>query len=284
VTRHAAAIAMTVLLAGIGLIASQGGTLAFEVASIQPNTSGDARKGLGPSPGGGFAATNVTLKELIPYAYGLPQLAASSRIFGGPKWIDTDRFDLVAKTAEPATPQQLGQMLRALLADRFKLSAHHDTRSMPVFALVQANKDRRPGPQLRTSPYQDDYCNERRAVARLRSTTTAPGPPCGSGRSSPGHIVGTSWTLEQLANVLAQFAGRLVRDETGMPGRFDLELEWAPDTRAAAPSDERDSPAIDPNAPPLVTALREQLGLKLESRTAPVDVVVIDSAERLTPD
>jgi len=110
----------------------------FEVASVKLNTSGDWRKSIGPAPGGRFLATNNTLKDLIPFAYGLPQATAGIRIVGGPGRIDSDRFDVVAKTDGAPSPQEIGAMPRTLLKDRFKLSAHTEARDLPVYALVVA--------------------------------------------------------------------------------------------------------------------------------------------------
>jgi uncharacterized protein (TIGR03435 family) len=123
--------------------------LAFEAASVKVNRSGDSRRSLGPAPGGRFLAVNNTVRDLVPFAFGIPQSTASLRIVGGPTWIDDDRFDINAKVEGAWTPQQMSDMLRALLVDRFHLAAHRETREMPTYALIAASQ--RLGPLLRRS-------------------------------------------------------------------------------------------------------------------------------------
>ena len=162
----------------------------FDVTSVKVNKSGDWRKSLGPAPGGRFLATNNTLRDLIPFAYGLPQTTAGFRIIGGPKWIDEDHFDIAAKVDGTWTPQQMSEMLRTMLADRFKLSAHHETREMPTYALVMAKGPQAFGPHLRRSEIDEAACAARRAAIQRREPVppVPPGakPVCGTGRSVPG--------------------------------------------------------------------------------------------------
>jgi uncharacterized protein (TIGR03435 family) len=257
--------------------------MAFEAASVKPNTSGDWRKSLGPAPGGRFLATNDTLRDLLPFAYGLPQVTASFRIVGGPKWIDDDRFDISAKVDGTWTPQQMSEMLRTLLADRFKLAAHHETRDLPIYALVVAPG----GSLLKRSSVDQAACDARRAAIQRREPVPPipPGAPpaCGAGRSSPGTIAAVGWSMETFTSALSPFVNRVVVDRTGRIGLFDFELKWTPDTLPRQPPD---APPlnIDPNGPSIFTALQEQLGLRLESARGPVDVVVIDNVEHPTPD
>jgi uncharacterized protein (TIGR03435 family) len=260
-------------------------SLQFEVASIKPNPSGDFRKSLGPAPGG-FSAMNVTLRELIPMAYEIPASLSEISILGGPDWVDTERFDIEAKTGVERLPAgQIAQMLRVLLADRFRLKAHKETRERPVYLLATAEADRRLGPRLRPAAYD---CAARRA-ALARKETPQPLPPPGpdgrgacTGQSRPGRLFSSGFSLDWLADSLAPSVNRVVLDKTGLTGGFDFELEWTPEQMPPARAD-RPEPVVDPTGPSIFTALREQLGLKLESSRAPVDVVVIDSAERPTP-
>lgn len=260
-----------------------GATLAFEAASIKLNTSGDWRKSLGPAPGGRFLATNNALRALIAFAYGVDQSTAGFRIVGGPQWIDDDRFDVAAKVDGTWTPQQMSEMLRALLADRFTLAAHHETRELPVYALVAAAG----GARLRRSEVDQAACDARRAAVQRREPVppVPPGatPVCGTGRTNPGAITAVGWTIDTLSSAVAPFVGRSVVDRSGLSGLFDFELTWTPDQSAQLPPD---APriTIDPNGPSIFTALQEQLGLKLESARGPVDVVVIDRVEHPTPD
>ena len=261
---------------------------AFDVASIKPNGSGDWRKSLGPAPGGRFLATNQTLRDLLPFAYGLPQMAAGIRIVGGPSWIDADRFDIVARAEGTPSPEQLGGMLRTLLADRFKLSTHRETREMPVYTLVMSRADGALGTRLRRSEVSEEACAARRAAIRRREPVPPqePGKPpvCGSGRTVPGRITAVGWSMEQLVNALMPFAGRVVLDRTGRVGLFDADLEWTPDQMPRPQPDDPDPPRIDPNGPSLFTALQEQLGLKLDSARGPVDVLVVDNVAKPTED
>jgi uncharacterized protein (TIGR03435 family) len=261
---------------------------AFDVASVKPNASGDWRKSIGPAPGGRFLATNQTLRDLLPFAYGLPQMAAGIRIVGGPSWIDADRFDIVAKADGTPSPEQLGGMLRTLLADRFKLSAYRETREMPIYTLVMSRADGAFGPRLRRSEVSEEACAARRAAIRRREPVPPqePGKPpvCGSGRTVPGRITAVGWSMEQLVNALMPFAGRVVLDKTGRVGSYDADLEWTPDQIPRPPPDDPDPPRIDPNGPSMFTALQEQLGLKLDAARGPVDVLVIDQVTKPTED
>jgi bla regulator protein blaR1 len=267
----------------------------FEVASVKANKSGDNRIGIGFQPGGGFRATNVPLRELISAAYGTPQPLPAFQITGGPKWIESDRFDIVAKASGDPQPGPNGPptvmfaMLRTLLADRFQLILHRETKEMAIYALVLARADGKLGPQLR--PAATD-CAALMASARGRGAPPpppAPGErmPCGM-RMFPGNLSGGSSSMVQLTNVLARFVNRTVVDRTGLTGNYDLDLQWTPDQmpqgRGDPPPGAPALPAIDPNGPSIFTAVQEQLGLKLESTKGPVSVVVIDRVEHPTED
>jgi uncharacterized protein (TIGR03435 family) len=267
----------------------------FEVASVKANKSGDNRIGIGFAPGGRFRATNVPLRELISAAYGTPQPLAAFQITGGPKWMDSDRFDIVAKAPGDPQPGPNGPpaamfaMLRNLLAERFQLRVHRETKEVPIYSLVLARADGKLGPQLR--PTATD-CAALMAAARGRGAPPpppAPGErvPCGM-RMFPGNLSGGSSSMAQLTNVLARFVNRTVVDKTGLTGNYDLVLHWTPDQmpqgRGDAPPGAPALPAIDPNGPSIFTAVQEQLGLKLDSARGPVDVLVIDRVEHPTED
>jgi bla regulator protein blaR1 len=266
----------------------------FEVASVKANKSGDNRIGIGFQPGGRFRATNVPLRELISAAYGNPQPLPAFQITGGPKWIESDRFDIVAKAPGDPQPGPNGPpiamfaMLRNMLADRFQLVLHHETKEMPIYALVLARADGKLGPQLKTTATD---CAALMA-ARGRGAPLAPPPPgermpCGM-RMFPGNLSGGSSSMSQLTNVLARFVNRTVVDQTGLTGNYDLDLQWTPDQvpqgRGEPPPGAPALPAIDPNGPSIFTAVQEQLGLKLESTKGPISVVVIDRVEHPTED
>jgi uncharacterized protein (TIGR03435 family) len=265
--------------------AGSGGTpLAFEAASIKPNTSGDWRRAMGPAPGGRFTATNVPSRDLIAYAYGISQDSVSFRIVGGPTWIDEDRFDVNAVVTGAWTPPQMREMVRTLMADRFRLATHAEAREMPTYTLaVVPNQPL----LLRRSVVDETACQKRREAIQRRQPVPPPvpgAPPiCGIARTIPGTITAVGGSMTSLASTLGQFVNRSVVDGTQQAGLFDFELKWTPDTMPQVPPD---APPlnIDPNGPSIFTALQEQLGLKLESARGPVDVIVVDRVEQPTPD
>jgi uncharacterized protein (TIGR03435 family) len=296
--------ALVALMAAGAVLAAQApqepppGGWAFEVATIKPNNSGDGRVMMQMQPGQ-LRATNVTLRLLIRNAYQLQD----SQITGGPGWISSDHFDLIAKMPDgfqqtpgppppaggPPTPVQL--MMRALLADRFKLATHNDTRDSPIYALVVARSDGKLGPQLKKSEVD---CAAILAAARGRGPAMPPPPggpgrgpdnfPCGI-RIGPGALTMGGTPLANFAQSLGMFAGRIVLDRTGLTGAYDVNLTWTPDQmpRPAGGGDQPPSingAAIDPNGPSLFTAVQEQLGLKLDSQRGPVETLVIDHAEK----
>ena len=255
----------------------------FDAASVKLNTSSDWRKSIGPAPGGRFIATNNTLRDLLPFAFGVPQIMAGIRIIGGPKWIDEDRYDITATVRGGWTPQQMSDMLRAMLVDRFALVAHRETREMPTYALIVAS----PSPRLRRSEIDQAACDARRAAIQRREAVPplvpSAKPVCPTGRSGPGSITAIGWSLDALVTTLSAWVNRVVVDRTQLRGLFDFELTWTPDQSVRVP-DDAPPLAIDPNGPSIFTALQEQLGLKLESARGPVEVVVIDSVQRPNPD
>jgi len=278
-------VTTTVLLtiAALGGIIVAQAPPSFDSASVKLNTSGDWRKSIGPAPGGRFLATNNTLRDLLPFAFGLPQSTGGFRIVGGPKWIDEDRFDVVAKVDGTWTPQQMSAMLRGLLVDRFALVAHRETREMPTYALIVAS----PNPHLRRSEIDQAACDARRAAIQRRELVppVPPGskPVCPTGRTVPGSITAVGWSLETLAATLSPSVGRVIVDRSQLAGLFDFDLSWTPDQPIRV-LDDVPPITIDPNGTSIFTALQEQLGLKLESARGPVDVVVIDTVRRPNPD
>jgi uncharacterized protein (TIGR03435 family) len=228
-------------------------TLEFEVATIKPNNSGSRNGGTTMPAIGRFQGTNVTLHELVARAYGIRDF----QIVGGPDWINDDRFDVAGKPPESAPPQSQAAMLRELLAQRFKLAVHKETREQPVYSLVIARPDGKLGPAMSLVDCAQKPCD---------STRT-------SETSSGGTVTAMGMTMEALAVWASSRTDRVVIDRTGLTGNFDFQLKYTP----ARLSTTGDSPSI-------FTALQEQLGLKLESARGPVEFLVIDRAERPTPD
>jgi uncharacterized protein (TIGR03435 family) len=232
----------------------------FEVSTVKVNTSGSTGSHTGWR-GTTFTAINVQLKTLMQYqAFGIP----GPRIMGGPKWMDSTRFDIEAKMDSAtvdrlkALPpeqgkQQMQSMFQQLLTDRFQLKTHWETRELPVYALVVANPKN--GPTLEKTK-----------------------DPNHSGTSAGnGQLQANGATLADIAQVMTQEAsgelGRVVIDKTGIEGKYDIRLKWTPEMSSAP-----ESSAPPPTGPSIFTAVQEQLGLKLESTKGPVQVLVIDSA------
>jgi uncharacterized protein (TIGR03435 family) len=262
----------------------------FEVASVKQNLSND-RRSFAAQPGGRLVVTNFALKDLIAAAFGMADMQAlvAERIIG-PAWIETERYNIDAKAsaefqfAPGGPPQEAILMLRSLLEDRFKLVARREKRELPIFELVVARKDGTLGPGLHKSKIDCD------ALFAGGRATVPPAPPSGPNEPPPCRMIGgpartiaAGVTMQQLAANLTNHLQRFVVDKTGLTERFDFNLGWTPEklpTGTPPPG----IPPVDPNGPPLVTALQEQLGLKVEAAKGPVDVLVIDSVEHPTPD
>jgi uncharacterized protein (TIGR03435 family) len=243
---------------------------AFEVASVKPAES--LRLSVAPvpraQPGGRFRADSAPLSSLLWFAYGVRH----DLIVGGPEWVRQDLFQISAKAQDDASAAEIGLMVQSLLRDRFRLVAHKELREMPVQALVRTQPD---GPLgqglLPMSECSPAIVNELRRKLPEKYPTPMGGMI--SGCSSVG--------LDSLATLLS-LEGTPVIDATGLTGSFYYTLRSqfspVPEALLGRPN------THDPNLPALSTALEEQLGLRLQSRRAPIEVLVIDSVERPTPD
>lgn len=251
--------AITAIALSIAGVAAAQERPAFDVAAVKPNASADLRQSIVTEPGGRLVDRNVTFQDLIYQAYGL---RFDGQLRGAPSWASRDRYDVDAKSGGDADPARMALMLQRLLEDRFGLAVHRETGSVPVFALKLVD----------------------RAKLKTASTEDCVPPPrgiCGGFRAGPGKFTGRAVSMERLARFLSgPRTGRLVTDATGLSGVFDLMLEWTPDT--TPPAVGFDAAVIDPNGPSIFTALREQLGLTLESTTGPMEVIVIDKAHKPT--
>ncbi|HET9192807.1 MAG TPA: TIGR03435 family protein [Vicinamibacterales bacterium] len=251
----------------------------FEVASVKRNLSGLGRSMIeNVQPSGLWLLTNVPTRALIRTAYRVQDF----QIVGAPDWVQTEHYDIVAKASGDLRPVSPGEprahflMLRSFLIDRFKLKAHVETRDAPVFALVLARADGKPGAGL--VPAHDDCAAIVAAEIKRERPAAPPGerPACGLiagpiGTTSGNRIAGGNTSMSQLATTLSGRMSRIVLDRTGLSGVFDFTLDFVPD---GSPID------ASQNLPPLQAALREQLGLKLEPARGPVEVLVIDHVER----
>jgi uncharacterized protein (TIGR03435 family) len=244
---------------------------AFETASVKPNNSDSFYSGF-RAAGEQFTATNVRLRDLIQVAYQLR--INDDRLMGVPEWAETARYTIVAKSPAGITlmpspilpvggnPSTLELMVRGLLADRFRLKIHTETRPMAVYALVMARRDRRLG-------------------RSLVSCSSLPDPTkCGL-RSPGAKLVGVGISMVQLTNLLSSILQRNVVDGTQLVGFYDITLDYVPDPTFAFVGQ---TAGVNRDGPSLFTALEEQLGLKLESTRVDVDVFVIDSVTQPEPD
>ena len=268
----------------------------FDVVSIKPNKSGTNQRQFDWGRNGRFTAINVPLADLVRFAYAEPgpdgilgplppnRLSVAATWAGGAKVLQSEKFDIVATTDPGASQEQVFQMLRALLADRFKLVAHPETRDLPIYALVMARTDGALGPRLRRSNVD---------CSAMPSDSPAPSPAvdgfvaerCKGLRNVPGKATGRAVTIPTLARLISGWVEdhRPVEDRTGLMGNFDLDLDWTPDQQPPAPPAGAPAlPPTDPSGPGLFTALREQLGLRLEPAKNTIDIVVVDYAERPT--
>ena len=255
----------------------------FEVASVKEHASPGDGSFVGRRPGGRFATENATLREIIEYAYELQGF----QLVGTLAPADKARWDITATlgaTAGQAGPDAIIPAVRALLADRFALIVHRETRTLQVYALRPARADATPGPRLTKSATD---CQA--LVAAARSGGGAPPPAaraCGF-RGRVGSLQSSGMPLSELALALSGRVGRVVVDQTGLAGPWDFTLTYAPESAQIAAgtlAPDAPPPAPNPDAPTLVTALQEQLGLRLVSTSAPVDVLVVDRVSRPTPD
>lgn len=257
-------------------------SVAFDVVSIKPNTNATARPRAGFSPGR-FEAVAATVQDLITLAYGGGQGLRRSQIIGAPGWTATERFDVIAQmenrtgSASPVAPDRMLLMVQTLLADRFMLRVRWEKREQPIYALTFVRPDRTLGPRLRRA---DADCDTR--VARAPVEATQRPMICGMERAY-GRALGRTMTLSDFATrQLPSILDRLVVDRTGADGIFDWDLEWAPGPGEVSPLS-ADPPAAPVDGPSIFAALEEQLGLRLDTERAQVDVLVIDAISRPTP-
>jgi uncharacterized protein (TIGR03435 family) len=262
--------------------------ITFEVASIKQNKSSDRGLGARILPGGRIDVTNMPLQLLIRMAFGSEAIQTPGQIVGGPSWLNSDRFDIVAKAeGDPGVdaqgrPTRLIAMLKALLEERFKVKVHTEMRETQTYGLVLSNKDGKLGPALHESK-ADCYGP---ANPPPQGQTPDPARLCGI-RGGNGNVTAQGMTLAQMAQNFANYpvVGRPVKDRTGLSGRYDWHIEFTP---AFLDGPNPDSPPIaNPAAdsgPNLFTAIQEQLGVKLQSEKAQVEYLVIDQAERPSED
>jgi uncharacterized protein (TIGR03435 family) len=242
----------TLLLTSPGMVRGQAAAkLEFEVASVKP-TATQGSFTIDFPAGGGFSARNLTVQILLQTAYALQDY----QISGGPSWTSSAGFDIQARGAagggEPPREHVL-QMIQALLAERFHLAQHRETRQLPIYALVAGKT----GPKLQAADSS-----------------------VGGTKTMLGQLIVKKMSMTTLANILAFDLKRPVKDETALQGEFAFTLEWAPGL-GESDAESKDRSASKPS---LFAAVQEQLGLKLESSKSPIEVFVIDHVEKPSQD
>lgn len=251
---------------------------AFEVASVKANTSGDLRAQI-QAPPGRLVATNVPLRAIIRYAYQLPDY----QVEGGPRWT-SERYDIVAKAEENVPNERVRMMLQTLLAERFKLVAHHETREVPTFDLVLARSDGRLGERLRRSTL------ECKTAAQAQPGPYDPKTPCGYFGPAPdvsilsGILGFRGMSLDTFARSLTPLIQRPVINKTGLDGFFDADFDAPAELPPPPPPPGVPDPFDRSAFRSIFAMLPQDLGLKLEPSHSAVDVLIIDSIQRPVED
>jgi uncharacterized protein (TIGR03435 family) len=275
-----------------------GGKMEFDVASVKQNTAAPSRQTvnsnipLGPqdmfTPTGGLlSATNFPLLQYMTFAYKLTIKQWETLQSALPKWATTERFDIQARAAGNPTKDQFRLMMQALLADRFKLAIHYETKQLPVFALV-LDKPGKMGPHFQQHP-ADSPCSTAPPPGSGPPAMIAGGFPeiCGAflggvSTTAPGRVRAGARNVPM--SMIADSIGfgptgidRPVLDKTGLTGKFDITIEFTPEFNGPLPPGATFKP--DDSGPTFLQALKEQLGLKLEPQTGPVGILVVDHVE-----
>jgi uncharacterized protein (TIGR03435 family) len=255
---------------------------AFEVASVKPNKSGDLRnRQMQSLPGGRLVIKNIPLRMIVARAYNVPPFNAPWRLAGGPEWINSENFDIEATAAAGVIPagmpeklrnEKINLMLQSLLADRFKLALHRETKELPVYALTIAKN----GPKLQKPKIEEKDCPE-------VSTPAAFCHMLNGGQGNGAH--GKSIDMAEFTAFVEAFSDRPVIDKTGFTGLFDIDTEgWVPLRPRPLPPPGKELSAEDlafaDPARPTLGAVLDKVGLRLEQTKASVETIVIDNVER----
>jgi uncharacterized protein (TIGR03435 family) len=260
----------------------------FEVATIKPASPQPHRSSVSPAE---VNISNVTVRNLIEQAYGIPwTLAENERVLGGPAWLDTNRYDIVARIpsdlaeaqqrlSRDQQKQQISLMLQSLLVERFHLKVHFETRNLTVYALVVA----KPNPHLMASTNQlESTVQQSPEPGQLPSKSEDVRHGIlvlYSGQSA--QMTAKQASLDDLARWFSGYSevgGRPVVNQTGLSGLYNFTLRWTRQSLTAVPQPASPD-AADGEAPPLLTALPNQLGLRLKSTKAPIEVILLDHVD-----
>lgn len=267
---------VSVFLLTVALLAQE-----YDVASIKPSAPDARGTYIRPSPGG-LVLNNMSLKEMIQIAYQVQPF----QVTGGPPWMDSVHYDVTARSegnaGRPMGLQFQEPMMQALLADRFEVKIHKETKEQPIYKLVLARKDGKLGDGL--VPTKEGSC-EKLDPAHPPEPPRPGDPPrnfCGTMMMGPDRMSATAAQIANLIPMLSRILGRSVVDETGLKGDYNVTVEWTPDeTQVSRPrAAGQNGPPPDSNLPTLFTAFQERLGLKLEAGKGPVEIIVVDQAEK----
>jgi uncharacterized protein (TIGR03435 family) len=239
---------------GFGLAQGADKLPRFEVASVKPSKPGNVVVSQGQTPGR-LTLMGVPIQALIQYAFRAPRYQLS----GGPKWLDSDKYDVAATMPANTVYATRRSMMQNLLQERFHLVAHREKKELPVYALRQS----RNGPK-----FQVEKREMRDGDGRI-------------GGGGPGRIGGIKVSAFDLAEVLSDYLDRPVLDETGIDGLFDFKLIWTPDETPRELNPAEQHPPADPNGASIVAAIEEQLGLRLVPQRGSIDMLVIDHVDRV---
>jgi uncharacterized protein (TIGR03435 family) len=244
----------------------------FEVATIKPAAPDARGVYIRPGPGGGLSITNMTVKDMIVWAWRIQPFQVS----GGPSWLDSVHYDVVARPEAKAGFGEMQTMLQALLAERFQLRVHNDTKDLPIYALILARKDGKLGPDLLESP--EGSCQKFDPTHPPPPPQPGASPPryCGQMMIGPGGLTMVGQPISELLPLLSRMTERKVVDQTALKGKYDINLQFPRDEAPPSP----DNPVRPDFAAALFSAFPERLGLKFESQKGPVEVIVVDKAEK----
>ncbi len=298
---HSKMVCLTCMALGVVQLRAQilhatGPLPSFEVATIKPSADGKAAQSINTPTES--RTMNVTARNLIEHAYHIPWTPSFNQcVVGGQGWIDSVHYDvdaridpsLVATFATMSNEQQKDQtslMMQSLLADRFKLRVHFESRELPIYALAVAKRGAKlaAAKELPAVAEQDDPPHPNAVLP-----TSSEGLRKGifvRYRGQEAEMTAKGVTLDQLVHWLAGYSeigGRTVVNQTGLGGTYDFTLRWTRERLTAPPSQSDQSgapPPREPESPPLFTSLSEQLGLRLISTKGPVEVLVIDHIEK----
>ena len=269
-----------ILLSLAAAVAQTTPPAAFEAASIKPSAPDARNTMIAMPPGGRLEIGNMTLKEMIASAYRIQ----TYQISGGPAWLDSIHYDISAKSGKELKRDDVLLMLQSLLIDRFHLAIRREVRQLPVYALVLAHDPKRkrgekrgesPGPKLIES--KAGGCTEPDPVNPFAVDQSR---LCGNFELGPDGLVLTGATIGSVTPMLSRLLGSTVIDRTGLTKTYDVSIEWTPDDFLSMRLPQGERPA-HPTGPSIFTVFRDQLGIAFQPQKAPVEILIIQHAEKL---